>query len=144
MRITLLGTGTSTGVPMIGCRCAVCTSADPRDRRLRTSALIESAGGNVLIDAGPICANNCSPRGYGHSMVCCSRTNTKTISGDSMICAPSITACNHPSRYMANNAPSTRSNHATTMRFLKIMETRHAPTCHYHLLPPGTPSLSPI
>lgn len=53
MRITLLGTGTSTGVPMIGCRCAVCTSTDPRDRRLRTSALIESAGGNVLIDAGP-------------------------------------------------------------------------------------------
>ena len=53
MRITLLGTGTSTGVPMIGCRCPVCTSTDPRDRRLRTSALIESADGNVLIDAGP-------------------------------------------------------------------------------------------
>lgn len=53
MRITLLGTGTSTGVPMIGCRCSVCTSTDTRDRRLRTSALIESAGGNVLIDAGP-------------------------------------------------------------------------------------------
>ena len=53
MRITLLGTGTSTGVPMIGCRCSVCTSTDPRDRRLRTSALIESADGNVLIDAGP-------------------------------------------------------------------------------------------
>jgi len=53
MRITLLGTGTSTGVPMIGCRCSVCTSPDPRDRRLRTSALIESDDGNLLIDAGP-------------------------------------------------------------------------------------------
>lgn len=53
MRVTLLGTGTSTGVPMIGCECSVCTSADPRDRRLRTSALIETATGNILIDAGP-------------------------------------------------------------------------------------------
>jgi phosphoribosyl 1,2-cyclic phosphate phosphodiesterase len=53
MRVTLLGTGTSTGVPMIGCECSVCTSADSRDRRLRTSALIETSTGNILIDAGP-------------------------------------------------------------------------------------------
>ena len=53
MRITILGTGTSTGLPMIGCECAVCTSSDPRDRRLRTSALIETNHGNILIDAGP-------------------------------------------------------------------------------------------
>jgi phosphoribosyl 1,2-cyclic phosphate phosphodiesterase len=53
MRITLLGTGTSTGVPMIGCECPVCTSDDPRDRRMRTSALIETPNGNILIDAGP-------------------------------------------------------------------------------------------
>lgn len=53
MRVTLLGTGTSTGIPMIGCSCAVCTSADPRDTRMRTSALIETADGNILIDAGP-------------------------------------------------------------------------------------------
>ncbi|MCE2850401.1 MAG: MBL fold metallo-hydrolase [Roseiflexaceae bacterium] len=53
MRITILGTGTSTGLPMIGCECAVCTSPDPRDRRLRTSALIETDNGNILIDAGP-------------------------------------------------------------------------------------------
>jgi len=53
MRLTLLGTGTSTGVPMIGCECSVCTSTDPRDRRLRTSALIETSTGNILIDAGP-------------------------------------------------------------------------------------------
>lgn len=53
MRVTILGTGTSTGVPMIGCRCDVCTSPDPRDRRLRTSTLIETPNGNILIDAGP-------------------------------------------------------------------------------------------
>lgn len=55
--VTLLGTGTSTGVPLLGCRCAVCTSPDPRDRRLRTSAHVvaHTAGGPVhlQIDAGP-------------------------------------------------------------------------------------------
>lgn len=53
MKITLLGTGTSQGVPVIGCDCRVCTSDDPRDRRLRTAALIEHAGTNILVDAGP-------------------------------------------------------------------------------------------
>lgn len=50
MRITLLGTGTSTGVPMIGCSCRVCTSTDPRDKRLRVSALIETKDKTILID----------------------------------------------------------------------------------------------
>ena len=53
LRVTLLGTGTSHGVPMIACDCAVCTSDDPRDRRTRTSAYVEYAGSGVLIDAGP-------------------------------------------------------------------------------------------
>ena len=53
MRITLLGTGTSTGVPMIGCSCKICTSSDPRDKRLRVSALIESDTTTILIDTGP-------------------------------------------------------------------------------------------
>lgn len=54
MRITFLGTGTSTGVPQIGCRCATCQSTDPRDRRLRASAIVETDTGNrVLIDCGP-------------------------------------------------------------------------------------------
>lgn len=51
--VTFLGTGTSQGVPLIACECAVCTSEDPRDKRLRTSALLESAGTTVVIDAGP-------------------------------------------------------------------------------------------
>lgn len=53
MRLTLLGTGTSMGVPQIGCGCAVCRSEDPRDQRSRTSALIESAGTTILIDTPP-------------------------------------------------------------------------------------------
>lgn len=53
MKITLLGTGTSQGVPIIGCHCKVCTSADPHDQRLRTSALISADNKNILIDAGP-------------------------------------------------------------------------------------------
>jgi phosphoribosyl 1,2-cyclic phosphate phosphodiesterase len=53
LEITFLGTGTSQGVPVIGCRCEVCKSIDPRDKRLRTSALISIGNTNILIDAGP-------------------------------------------------------------------------------------------
>jgi riboflavin kinase/FMN adenylyltransferase len=53
LRITVLGSGTSVGVPMIGCDCRVCRSSDPRDRRLRPSIAIEAAGKVVVIDAGP-------------------------------------------------------------------------------------------
>lgn len=51
MNITFLGSGTSVGVPSIGCQCATCLSDDPRDKRLRTSVLIEHEGHNILIDA---------------------------------------------------------------------------------------------
>ena len=51
--ITSLGTGTSQGVPMIACECAVCTSPDPKDKRLRTSILVEQEGTSVVIDTGP-------------------------------------------------------------------------------------------
>ncbi|MGE9268259.1 MAG: MBL fold metallo-hydrolase [Verrucomicrobiales bacterium] len=50
---TFLGTATSVGVPVIGCRCPVCTSSDPRNKRTRSSALIRTPQGNLLIDAGP-------------------------------------------------------------------------------------------
>jgi len=53
MRLTLLGTGTSFGVPVIGCDCAVCGSADPRDKRTRCAALIEADGKTLLIDSPP-------------------------------------------------------------------------------------------
>ena len=53
MKLTFLGTGTSTGVPELGCKCEVCTSADPRDARLRCSALLSVDDTNILIDCGP-------------------------------------------------------------------------------------------
>jgi phosphoribosyl 1,2-cyclic phosphate phosphodiesterase len=53
MKLTFLGTGTSQGVPVIGCDCHVCQSADPHNRRSRTSALLSVYDRNILIDAGP-------------------------------------------------------------------------------------------
>lgn len=57
MKLTFLGTGTSQGVPVIGCRCEVCSSTDSRDKRLRTSAMLEVGEGDnlvrIVIDAGP-------------------------------------------------------------------------------------------
>lgn len=50
---TFLGTGTSVGVPMLGCECAVCTSKDPRNQRYRCSVLIQTPEGNILIDTTP-------------------------------------------------------------------------------------------
>lgn len=50
MKITFLGTGTSTGVPSIACDCETCLSTDPRDKRLRVSILIEHAGNTILVD----------------------------------------------------------------------------------------------
>ncbi len=53
IQLTFLGTGTSQGVPVIGCDCAVCCSPDARDRRLRTSAMVEVGTKRFIIDAGP-------------------------------------------------------------------------------------------
>jgi phosphoribosyl 1,2-cyclic phosphate phosphodiesterase len=54
VRLTFLGTGTSFGVPQVGCHCAVCRSPDPRDKRTRVGAVVESAGGTrLLLDTPP-------------------------------------------------------------------------------------------
>ena len=66
MRLTFLGTGTSMGVPMIGCSCDVCRSPDPHNRRLRTSAFVEVAGVRLLIDAGPDLRQQALAAGIGH------------------------------------------------------------------------------
>ena len=53
MKVTFLGTGTSQGIPIIGCKCAVCKSVNSKDKRLRTSALVSVDDKNILIDIGP-------------------------------------------------------------------------------------------
>lgn len=53
MKITFLGTGTSNGVPVLGCECTVCKSKNPKDKRLRSSVLIEKADKQILIDVTP-------------------------------------------------------------------------------------------
>ena len=53
LKFTFLGTGTSQGVPVIGCHCPVCTSNDPRDHRLRTSGMVSFNRKNIVIDTGP-------------------------------------------------------------------------------------------
>jgi len=53
MKLTFLGTGTSQGVPVIGCDCSVCRSVNPKDHRLRTSAMFEADGVTMVFDSGP-------------------------------------------------------------------------------------------
>src|SRR6185503_6908289 len=53
VRLTFLGTGTSFGIPQVGCTCAVCSSTDPRDRRTRSGAVVEAGGSTLLIDTPP-------------------------------------------------------------------------------------------
>ncbi|KAA6320207.1 Phosphoribosyl 1 2-cyclic phosphodiesterase, partial [termite gut metagenome] len=53
MKITILGSGTSTGVPEIGCNCEVCTSQNQKDKRSRASALVQTGDATILIDCGP-------------------------------------------------------------------------------------------
>ncbi len=53
MKITLLGTGTSQGVPVIGCQCDVCLSTNPHDNRLRAAVLVSHGDWNILVDTGP-------------------------------------------------------------------------------------------
>lgn len=65
-KLTFFGTGTSQGVPIIGCKCNVCRSADPRDKRLRSSALVQYGGMNILVDAGPDFRSQMLREGVGH------------------------------------------------------------------------------
>ncbi len=53
LTLTILGSGTSSGVPVVGCRCAVCRSRSPRDQRLRASAWVQARGKSLIIDTGP-------------------------------------------------------------------------------------------
>ncbi|MCI1640427.1 MAG: MBL fold metallo-hydrolase [Bacteroidales bacterium] len=65
-KLLFMGTGTSQGVPIIGCRCDVCKSKDPRDKRLRSSAYVEYGGLGILVDAGPDFRFQMLRAGIGH------------------------------------------------------------------------------
>ena len=69
-KLTFLGTGTSQGVPMIGCGCEVCRSSDPRDKRLRSSVLVEHEGHTFLVDAGPDFRQQMLRTEVSHAIVC--------------------------------------------------------------------------
>jgi phosphoribosyl 1,2-cyclic phosphate phosphodiesterase len=63
LRVILLGTGTSHGVPMIGCDCSVCTSPDPRDKRTRSSIAVQLESGTILVDTTPELRIQCLANG---------------------------------------------------------------------------------
>lgn len=67
MKITFLGTGTSCGVPQVGCTCPVCTSTDPHDDRLRSSVLVDTAHNHLLIDCGPTSGSRCGDNHFANS-----------------------------------------------------------------------------
>ena len=62
IELLFLGTGTSAGIPMIGCHCEVCSSADPHDQRTRPSVVISRNGRNVLVDTTPELRMQCVAR----------------------------------------------------------------------------------
>jgi len=66
MIVTVLGSGTSQGVPMIGCKCAVCRSADPRDKRTRSSIFVEAPTAKILVDTTPDMRQQALREGLDH------------------------------------------------------------------------------
>jgi phosphoribosyl 1,2-cyclic phosphate phosphodiesterase len=65
-KITFLGTSTSIGVPVIGCDCGVCTSEDPKNKRLRSSIYVETGEAKILVDTGPDFRQQCLREGIDH------------------------------------------------------------------------------
>lgn len=65
-KLTFLGTGTSQGIPIIGCRCPVCSSSDPRDKRFRASVFVQYGGLDILVDCGPDFRSQMLAHGIGH------------------------------------------------------------------------------
>jgi phosphoribosyl 1,2-cyclic phosphate phosphodiesterase len=66
MMVTVLGSGTSQGVPMIGCKCPVCQSTDPRDKRTRSSIFVETPTAKILVDTTPDLRQQCLREGLDH------------------------------------------------------------------------------
>jgi phosphoribosyl 1,2-cyclic phosphate phosphodiesterase len=82
VQLTILGSGTSHGIPMIACDCPVCTSADPRDQRTRTSALVTFDGFHLLIDTAPELRLQCVARGVRRvDAICITHAHADHVAG---------------------------------------------------------------
>src|SRR3954453_16791437 len=82
MRLTFLGTGTSFGVPQIGCDCAVCRSSDPRDKRTRPGAVLEASGSTIFIETPPELPLHLITAGFsGIDAVVCTHEHAAHING---------------------------------------------------------------
>ena len=82
MRVTILGSGTSQGVPVIACECPVCQSTDENDKRLRSSAMIDIGDKKLIIDAGPDFRTQMLRAGVKDVTALLLTHEHKTISGD--------------------------------------------------------------
>jgi len=105
LKITVLGSGTSVGVPTLGCHCAVCTSTDPRDNRLRPSVLVSYQDRRVIVDTTPISAPRLSARASSAWTRCYTRTLTSITSWAWMTCGPSIFGRRGGSRFTLRRTP---------------------------------------
>ena len=96
MIVTILGSGTSQGVPVIGCTCPVCQSKDPRDKRLRTSILIQTDEVTVAVDAGPDFRQQMLRENVTKLDAVLISTSTRTISAALMTCAHTFSCRKNP------------------------------------------------
>ena len=90
MKITLLGTGASAGVPLIGCSCAVCVSDNPRNKRSRPSIVVENNGTTLLIDTSPDLRQQALDAKLTHIDAVLYTQPMQTIHTELMRCAHSI------------------------------------------------------
>ena len=90
-QLTFLGTGTSQGIPVIGCECEVCKSRDPKDNRFRSSALVKYGDITILVDCGPDFRIQMLREDVKHLETrCCSRIAIRTTPEEWTTCVRSI------------------------------------------------------
>ena len=109
VKLTFLGTGTSQGVPIIGCKCDRCQSSDPRDKRLRSSALVEMDGLTILVDAGPDFRAQMLAAGVSHLDAILLTHNHKDHTGG----LDDVRSTRKPRRFSARKESSRRSGTTT-------------------------------